>query len=86
MTLQQVLKASKTTEKTRFTSFHVVNHSQIFIGTVPDNVIWFFDLDSSTEPFALQGHTHAIWSLATDGQYLFSGAHDKIVLWDLLQK
>jgi hypothetical protein len=89
MSLKESLKASETIEEDSVINVPVANSSQILVTTHRKNtecLIWVFDLDVSSEPYLLRGHTHAMWSLATEGQYLLSGANDKILLWDLTQR
>jgi hypothetical protein len=89
MSLELKLVTSETDKETAVSAFHVASATQIFVATHKDNsdcILWYFDLAASMQPFPFRAHTRVISSLATDDQFLLSGAHDKIVLWDLAQR
>jgi hypothetical protein len=86
MALQQALEIPDLANVSSITALHVINDSQVAIATHNRNtecVVRYLDLDSKEAPWCLKGHNNAIESLASKDNILASGAHDKIMLWDL---
>ncbi|KAF2665993.1 WD40 repeat-like protein [Microthyrium microscopicum] len=89
MSLERTFTLPESITTTLAGPLHIISATKYLVATHDDNtncLIWYYNLSLSSEPFALRGHTHAVWSLATDSDYLLSGAHDKVILWDLSTK